>query len=194
MKLSRGLVLFGAVFLTGAATLSAQAGGVTCKDGSKSAGGRGACSGHGGIMAASAKAKVAEKRAEKAEVKAEKADAKAAKAERKAESRTSKVEMVTCVDGARSEGGRGACSGHGGILTAAAKAKMEADAKAAKAQAKADAKAAKADAKAARREAADDRDARGATAECRDHYYSHAANHQGACSRHGGVARFLDGK
>ena len=194
MKLSRGLVLFGAIFLTGASSLSAQAGGVTCKDGSKSAGGRGACSGHGGIMVASAKAKVAEKQAAKAEVKAEKAEAKAAKAEVKAEARTSKTEMVTCVDGAKSEGGRGACSGHGGILTAAAKAKMEADAKAAKAAAKADAKAAKAEAKAEKREAADDRVAAGATAECRDHFYSHAEHHQGSCSRHGGVLRFLDKK
>jgi len=188
MKLSRGLVLFGAIFLAGAPTLSAQS--VTCRDGSKSAGGRGACSGHGGVIVASAKAKVAAKQATKAEVKAEKAGAKAAKAEVKAESRTSRMEMVTCVDGAKSEGGRGACSGHGGILTAAAKAKMEADARAAKAAEKASAKAAKADAKIAAR--ADDRDAHGATAECRDHFYSHAANHQGACSRHGGVARFLD--
>jgi len=139
MKLSRGLVLFGAIFVAGASTLSAQ--GVTCKDGSKSAGGRGACSGHGGIMVASARAKVAEKHAAKAEVKAQKADAKAAKA--------------------------------------AAKAEVKADAKAAKVAAKAEAR-------------ADDRDARGATAECRDHYFSHAAKHQGACSRHGGVARFLD--
>jgi hypothetical protein len=109
---------------------------------------------------------------------------------------------VACMDGSRSAAGRGACSGHGGIRTAARKAEAKADAKAAKVAAKADAKAAKiearADAKAARAEkkadAAQDHDAKGATAECKDHSYSHAKSHQGACSAHGGVAKFLDGK
>ena len=120
---------------------------------------------------------------------------------------------VTCADGSSSAGGRGACSGHGGIMTAAMKAKAEADAKAAKkaaktakAEAKAEAKTAKKEAKAAAKEAKkdakteakadrpEDRDARGATAECKDHTYSHARTHQGACSRHGGVAKFLDAR
>ena len=30
----------------------------------------------------------------------------------------------------------------------------------------------------------------GATAKCRDNTYSHAANHKGACSHHGGVATY----
>jgi hypothetical protein len=113
---------------------------------------------------------------------------------------------VTCKDGAKSAGGRGACSSHGGVMTAATKAEMKADAKMAKAEKKADAKMArtetKADMKMDKMEKKadmkmakdDDRDARGATAECKDHTYSHAASHQGACSRHGGVSRFLDGK
>jgi membrane protein involved in colicin uptake len=123
---------------------------------------------------------------------------------------------VSCKDGTKSAGGRGACSGHGGIVTAAMKSSAKADAKAAK---KADAKAAataKAETKAASKAAtataaktntaaakadkkattssADDNNPAGAIAECKDHTYSHAKTHRGACSRHGGVAKFLDGK
>jgi hypothetical protein len=116
---------------------------------------------------------------------------------------------VDCMDGSRSAGGRGACSGHGGIMTPQRRAelqatkKAEADAakaakEAAKAQKKTDAKLARDARKDAKANAqavnGDDHDARGATAECKDHTYSHAATHQGACSRHGGVARFLDRK
>jgi CO/xanthine dehydrogenase Mo-binding subunit len=119
--------------------------------------------------------------------------------------------QVACMDGSRSVGGRGACSGHGGIRTAARKADAKADAKAArglKAGEKADAKAARAEkradaadrkiAKADRKSVVnarnDDHDSKGATAECKDHTYSHAKSHQGACSGHGGVAKFLDGR
>ena len=34
-------------------------------------------------------------------------------------------------------------------------------------------------------------DPRGATAQCKDGTYSHAAHHSGACSRHGGVAKWM---
>jgi outer membrane biosynthesis protein TonB len=33
--------------------------------------------------------------------------------------------------------------------------------------------------------------AAGATAQCKDGTYSHAKNHRGACSRHGGVAKWM---
>lgn len=36
-------------------------------------------------------------------------------------------------------------------------------------------------------------DSRGATAQCKDGTFSHAANHRGACSHHGGVAKWLQG-
>lgn len=124
---------------------------------------------------------------------------------------------VTCKDGAKSAGGRGACSSHGGVAAVTtpalkagaktAKAEKKADAKMEKAENKADVKTEKAESKSAMKmdkmekkadakiaTKDDDRDARGATAECKDHTYSHAATHQGACSRHGGVARFMDGK
>jgi len=37
----------------------------------------------------------------------------------------------------------------------------------------------------------DDNDPTDAIAQCKDGMYSHAANHRGACSKHGGVAKFL---
>src|SRR5689334_3225892 len=85
MKLLRTLFVASGVLALSATALSAQAAQqVTCKDGAKSAGGRGACSGHGGIaVAAKADAKVA-----KTEVKA---DAKMAKTEAKADTKMEKT-------------------------------------------------------------------------------------------------------
>jgi hypothetical protein len=108
---------------------------------------------------------------------------------------------VICMDGSKSIAGRGACSGHGGIQTAKRKEELKAEAKAAKEKkvaevkaAKAAEKSAKAEKKMAAVERKEDRDAHGATAECKDHTYSHAKSHQGACSGHGGVAKFFSGK
>lgn len=113
---------------------------------------------------------------------------------------------AVCKDGSMSSVvGRGACSGHGGvdsIATAAAKKSRKAakaDAKAAKAKdskdpqqaATAAAVAKKADTKAAKAEEKAARDSVGATAQCKDGTFSHAASGQGACSRHGGVARTI---
>jgi hypothetical protein len=139
MKTIRACLVATTMLMLTASALQAQGAAVTCKDGSKSAGGRGACSSHGGI-APMTKAAV-------------KADAKMAKADKKADMKMDKMEK---------------------------KADMKMD--------KADAKMDKAAMK------GDDHDARGATAECKDHTYSHAATHQGACSRHGGVAKFLDAR
>lgn len=113
---------------------------VLCGDGSGSGGGRGACSGHGGVdKVATQKAKDADK-ADKARAKAEakaaktqaRSNAKAAgplakpsatviapaKPERTTASRSDKLK---CADGTMSSAfGRGACSGHGGIAGTAA--------------------------------------------------------------------------
>ena len=98
-------------------------------------------------------------------------DAKATAAAKKAAS------QVRCSDGTFSKGGQGACSGHGGIKSAAA-----ADAKAtAPAAAKSSAPVAR----------ADDKDSTNAIAKCKDGMYSHQAARQGACAKHGGVAKFL---
>jgi hypothetical protein len=80
MKLFRTLFVASSVLVLSATALSAQAAQVTCKDGAKSKGGRGACSGHGGIAVAA-----------KAETKAEKAEAKTEKTETKAQEKTEKA-------------------------------------------------------------------------------------------------------
>jgi hypothetical protein len=114
---------------------------------------------------------------------------------------------VACMDGSKSVAGRGACSSHGGVRTAERVAQARADAKAAKAAKVAAMKKEKAEKRAEKKAAQDekmvmanknrrddDHDARGATAECKDHTYSHAKSRQGACSRHGGVAKFMSGR
>jgi hypothetical protein len=84
MKLLRTLFVASTALVLSATMLSAQDTQVTCKDGAKSKGGRGACSGHGGIaVAAKAEAK-ADAKATKADIKSDtKAEAKADKAELK---------------------------------------------------------------------------------------------------------------
>ena len=145
---------------TAAATAAAQ---VLCADGSSSAGGRGACSGHGGIDRGQTKATRT----------AAKADVKAAKAEERAAATT-----VTCTDGSPSAGGRGACSGHGGIAVATP----------------AQAHAQRAESKAAAAHAtvgngsAEDNSPVGSIAKCKDGMNSHARSRRGACGHHGGVA------
>lgn len=105
--------------------------------------------------------------------KAAKQDAKAAKATVKAEKAKAADAKVDKAADAGSE--------------KAAKADKKAD----KAVAVTTAKANKSVAKAEKAEDKADKDANGATAQCKDGTYSHAASHQGACSRHGGVAKFL---
>ncbi|MEO6526058.1 MAG: DUF3761 domain-containing protein [Gemmatimonadaceae bacterium] len=99
MKPIHSLFVIGSLLVLSASALSAQAMKVTCKDGSKSAGGQGACSSHGGIAVAKAVLK--------ADAKAMKADAKVAK----------KRATALCVDKSYSYAVsmQGACSGHGGV-------------------------------------------------------------------------------
>jgi len=111
MRLRLGLltvsVALAAVMLVAPAISSAQttsSGPVTCKDGTSSPhGGRGACSGHGGI---------------------DKSAAAPAAAPAAAAPAAASGGPVTCKDGTTSpHGGRGACSGHGGIDKSAGAAK-----------------------------------------------------------------------
>lgn len=115
---------------------------------------------------------------------------------------------TTCKDGSTSEvSGRGACSGHGGVLKikkvkaskeaakeAAAPAVAAAPAAAATVAAPA-AKVEKAATKTAEAKAptvaASATDPTGATAKCKDGTFSHSKHHGGSCSNHGGVAEFL---
>lgn len=127
---------------------------------------------------------------------------------------------TTCKDGSTSDvTGRGACSGHGGVLkikkmkvketaaaTPAASMPAAATAPAAAATTVAAAPTAKAstmtkaapEAKASESKAptmaASSTDPVGATAKCKDGSYSHSKHHGGSCSNHGGVADWLTAK
>jgi hypothetical protein len=107
--------------------------------------------------------------------------------------------MVTCKDGTTSKGGRGACRGHGGITkdgeaaakpaTPAAAAPAAAAAPVAKAAVPAAAPAATSTTTGSG--AGVSSDATGAIAQCKDGSYSHSKSRRGACSRHGGVAKWM---
>jgi hypothetical protein len=114
--------------------------------------------------------------------------------------------MVTCGDGTMSKAGRGACSRHKGVQIgpmatptnpmAAAPATMPAPVT----RAAAPTPAARATPTTPAMPAApmkasshrgEDTDPTGALAQCKDGMYSHAANRRGACSRHKGVAKWM---
>jgi hypothetical protein len=93
---------------------------------------------------------------------------------------------VTCKDGTKSKAGQGACAKHGGIAPAGeTKAEMKAVQKEEKVEKKEEK---------AKMEEANAKVAAGATAECKDHTYSHAKSHKGACSGHGGVLKWMEPK
>jgi hypothetical protein len=175
----------------------AASGPVTCSDGTTSPhAGRGACSKHGGIKKDDASAATAA------------APAAPAKAAKSADAASG---PVTCTDGTTSKkAGRGACSKHGGVkkddaaapaaaakpaaaAPAAAAAKPAAAAAAAPAAPAAPAAAPAKTASAAGSGGSVNADASGATAKCKDGSYSHSKTHSGTCSKHGGVAEWLDG-
>ena len=116
----QGLVygtVLGAALLAAPALSSAQDASTTtvnCNDGTSSHGGRGACSGHGGVNKAAAVA------GQQAAQSATEAAAPAAPAT--AASSSASSGSVTCKDGTSSKGGKGACSGHGGVNKTAASA------------------------------------------------------------------------
>jgi hypothetical protein len=107
---------------------------------------------------------------------------------------------VVCKDGATSKGGKGACSGHGGVDKAATKAAHAKSSGSAAAQPAAPAtppaasqgRAAPHSAASSGSAPAKNTDPTGAIARCKDGTYSHAKGHSGACSSHGGVAEWLD--
>lgn len=167
------LALFGATLLSAPAARAAEAATVTCKDGTTSPGGRGACSHHGGVAKAAAATAPA-------------AAAPAPASQGGAAGTGAAAATVTCKDGTQSKAGRGACSHHGGIATAGAAAPAPAAAAPAKAAPPAASKPAAAT-------SAKSDDATGATAKCKDGTYSHSQHHTGSCSHHGGVAEWLDG-
>jgi hypothetical protein len=117
---------------------------------------------------------------------------------------------VTCKDGSTSKAGKGACSHHGGVNRGAAQAPSTAAPSATPAPAPSTSKAPSASpapeapapqpaAKSTHAPAtttgsskAANTDPTGAIAKCKDGSYSHSKRHSGACSHHGGVAKWLD--
>ena len=164
--------------LATAASLAAQGAAATiCKDGTTSvASGRGACSGHGGVDAkATDVAKKGAAKVDKAESKAASSTAKAEKTTEKAAKSTDKAAEKTAAQTSKAD-------------AAAAKTASKAESKVEKSESKAADKAAKTTKTAS---SLDNKDPTNATAQCKDGTYSHATHHQGACSNHGGVAKFL---
>ena len=113
------------------------------------------------------------------------------------------ADAVTCKDGTQSQTGRGACSHHGGVAAgspaATSPAAPPATAPAAK-QPSAPKTTPPAAAPAPVPAPAPPPSSRSTappagrpTAQCRDGSWSYAQHHSGACSRHGGVARWTDG-
>ena len=97
---------------------------------------------------------------------------------------------VTCKDGTTAPGGRGACRGHGGVNTSAAKSQGASSGTAA-APAAAPQAAANSEKKSGGKAATND--PAGALAKCKDGMYWHGTKHSGACSHHQGVAEWMDG-
>ncbi len=119
---------------------------------------------------------------------------------------------VTCKDGTTSKAGKGACSHHGGVNRSATQAQPSAPSASpppaapetgSKATGASPAPQAPAPAPAPRTKStggsaatgsskAANTDPTGAIAQCKDGTYSHSKKHSGACSHHGGVAKWLD--
>jgi hypothetical protein len=123
MNTRRILLTAGGLLLLSAGSLSAQAMKVTCKDGTPSAGGQGACSSHGGI-AAKATPKADKKLAKsdaKTDAKLAKAETKSTgkvmKAAAKSEDKEAKGATALCKDNTYShaKNRQGMCSAHGGV-------------------------------------------------------------------------------
>jgi len=184
-----------------AAPTAAAAAEVTCKDRTTDHAGKGACSGHGGVDKTASATHSASASASPSKSSASAASAAAPTAAAAAE--------VTCKDGTTSHGGKGACSGHGGVDKSASAAKSSTKASTAAAapaaapmataahepaptHAAAPTPAPTATAPATKTPAAAGQ--KGApTAKCKDGSLSYAQHHSGACSDHGGVAQWLDG-
>ena len=162
---------------------------LTCKDGSMSASGKGACSGHGGVD------KKATKAATKASTKAATAD-KAVKldAKTKAAAATAPTAMPAPAPAAKPMPAA-AKTAPAPVPAPSAAATKPAAAPTAAAPKGVAPPVAAAPSKAAPQAAASATASKDGppTAKCKDGSMSYSKGHSGACSRHGGVAEWLDG-
>jgi len=204
MKTLIGITL--AAFLLAPTISRAQAAEVICKDGNTSEGGRGACSGHGGIdKAATEKAvKAAKKKAadEAKAAKKAKADEAKAAADKKAEEVKSAKEAkkqaaaeAKAAKKAKAEEAKGAVEKKGEAAKEKAESKLAAEKEGAKeTHEKVTKEAHEKLAKPAGAAKEKDDEGKGPpTAKCKDGSMSYSEHHTGACSRHGGVEEWLDG-
>ena len=183
---------------------------MTCKDGTTSKAGQGACSGHGGVDKGATKSHETEKQSTKAESKS------ASTTTSESAGAAATAASVICKDGTTSKGGKGACSGHGGVDKSASASKAEGKTHSESTSstggsgAAAGAAAAKGSSASSEATPSSPRAAPAApatttprsttssgekgppTAKCKDGTLSYAQHHSGACSDHGGVAEWLD--
>jgi hypothetical protein len=146
---------------------------VTCKDGTTSKGGKGACSHHGGVAGGATSAP---------------APSSAPPAAKPSSPAPAPAPTVKCKDGSESKGGKGACSHHGGV----AAGDMGGSAPPAGAPPPPPSAQGRS-APATPRPTSSGAPAQPgqATAKCKDGAMSYSAHHSGACSHHGGVAQWL---
>jgi hypothetical protein len=164
--------------LVAANTLRAQGAAVTCKDGSSSVAGRGACSGHGGVAKATKAAPAAAAKTAAAPTKTAatapavdpKAAAKAAAAEKKAAKASARAEAKAAKADAPAPRPTPAAPRTSASVPAPTPAPARAPATRAAPRAEGT-----------------------PIATCKDGSTSYAKTHSGACSRHGGVQTWLDG-
>lgn len=111
---------------------------------------------------------------------------------------TATAATVTCKDGTTSKAGKGACSHHGGVNKSAAASAATSSPSSAAAPSPAPAAAATspktASTAAAGKGTSENNDPTGAIAKCKDGLYSHSKHRSGTCSKHGGVAQWLQPK
>ena len=122
---------------------------------------------------------------------------------------TATTATVTCKDGTTSKAGKGACSHHGGVNKTATTATSASSSKAtspaaptspaaaaspAPTAAAAPTKSSRASTATSGSGVSENNDPTGAIAKCKDGLYSHSKHRSGTCSRHGGVAQWLQPK
>ena len=116
---------------------------------------------------------------------------------------TATATTVTCKDGSTSKAGKGACSHHGGVNKSAAASSATTSPAPAASPSSSPAPAAAAattppkgaaSTATAGSGASENNDPTGAIAKCKDGLYSHSKHRSGTCSKHGGVAQWLQPK
>jgi hypothetical protein len=123
---------------------------------------------------------------------------------------TSTDQTVTCKDGTTAKKGKGACSHHGGVAKPAESGtskETKDSSKASKSSSSSSSSKSSSSKSSSSQKATSstgsggdqpagsvNSNPSGATARCKDGTYSHSKSHSGSCSKHGGVAEWLDKK